>query len=363
LQTTYRFLPGPDGVTQLHRTEVQQEGEVLAGLTYSPAARLWRINRGWRRRKDKNQLGFYINPITGTWSKQDDPSATEGVEQEEALLDKVPNQRIVPFVEDHRNLLILAPLNQLSIEAMATLQAALKRGIEMTFQIEESELVAEPLPTSDNRKALMFYEAAEGGAGVLTRLSSDPQSLAQVASAALRLLHHHQPTGAWSFENLEALEQHHDGNSICEAGCYQCLLSYFNQPDHTNINRRNVDALKLLVALANAQVVASVTPHPSSDLFAHAEDSPGLSAWLNAIDEAGLRRPDATQVPVGEGTTFAVGQYKSARTLVFLTPLADDLRATLVDKGWRVLDFSDATQWMNQFEQHPDIFGTSEKTQ
>ena len=363
LQTTYRFLPGPDGVTQLHRTEVQQEGEVLAGLTYSPAARLWRINRGWRRRKDKNQLGFYINPITGTWSKQDDPSATEGVEQEEALLDKVPNQRIVPFVEDHRNLLILAPLNQLSIEAMATLQAALKRGIEMTFQIEESELVAEPLPTSDNRKALMFYEAAEGGAGVLTRLSSDPQSLAQVASAALRLLHHHQPEGAWSFENLEALEQRHDGNSICEAGCYQCLLSYFNQPDHTNINRRNVDALKLLVALANAQVVASVTPHPSSDLLTHSEYSPDLSAWLNAIDAAGLRRPDATQVPVGQAATLAAGQYKSSRTLVFLTPLADDQRATLVDKGWRVLDFSNATQWMNQFEQHPDIFGISEKTQ
>ena len=279
------------------------------------------------------------------------------------MLDKVPNQRIVPFVEDHRNLLILAPLNQLSIEAMATLQAALKRGIGMTFQIEESELVAEPLPTSDNRKALMFYEAAEGGAGVLTRLSSDPQSLAQVASAALRLLHHHQPTGAWSFENLEALEQRHDGNSICEAGCYQCLLSYFNQPDHTNINRRNVDALKLLVALANAQVVATVSPHQPSDLLTHAENAPDLSAWLNALDAAGLRRPDATQVPVGEGTTLAAGQYKSARTLVFLTPLADDLRATLVDKGWRVLDFSDATQWLNQFEQHPDIFGTSEKTQ
>lgn len=197
----------------------------------------------------------------------------------------------------------------------------------------------------------------------MTRLSIDPQSLAQVASAALRLLHHHQPEGAWSFENLEALEQRHDGNSICEAGCYQCLLSYFNQPDHTNINRRNVDALKLLVALANAQVVASVTPHPSSDLLTHSEDSPDLSTWLNAIDAAGLRRPDATRVPVGQGTAFAAGQYKSSRTLVFLTPLADELRVTLVDKGWRVLDLSDARQWVNQFEQHPDIFGIINKIQ
>lgn len=117
------------------------------------------------------------------------------------------------------------------------------------------------------------------------------------------------------------------------------------------------------MALANAQVVATVSPHQPSDLLTHAENAPDLSAWLNALDAAGLRRPDATQVPVGEGTTFAAGQYKSARTLVFLTPLADDLRATLVDKGWRVLDFSDAAQWLNQFEQHPDIFGISEKTQ
>ncbi|MFX4336119.1 DUF1998 domain-containing protein, partial [Acinetobacter baumannii] len=76
---------------------------------------------------------------------------------------------------------------------MATLQAALKRGIEMTFQIEESELVAEPLPKSDERRALLFYEAAEGGAGVLTRLANNPADLALVADKALQLIHYRAP--------------------------------------------------------------------------------------------------------------------------------------------------------------------------
>ena len=361
LQTTYRFLPGSDGVIQQRKAEVKQGEEILAELTYAPAARLWRINRGWRRRKNKEQLGFYINPITGTWSKQDEPGGDDADGTDDGLVDKVPNQRIVPFVEDHRNLLILAPIHPLSIEAMATLQAALKRGIEMTFQIEESELVAEPLPRMDQRRALMFYEAAEGGAGVLTRLASDPASLAQVASNALKLLHYRTPQGRWELEALPELEQTNAlGNRICEAGCYQCLLSYFNQPDHENINRRNVDALKVLVALANAEVKpkpvspSAAAPTPKNDDLQH---------WLDTLTTEGLRLPDATQVPVHGGKAIAAGQYKAARALVFLDSITTEIASLMTDKGWQVLNFSDPSQWQAQFAAHPDVFGNREKTQ
>jgi len=361
LQTTFRFLPGPDGQIQKSQAEVCQGEDVIAGLVYTPAARLWRINRGWRRRKDKNQLGFYINPITGTWSKKDDPNAEEGSDAvDEPLLDKVPNQRIVPFVEDHRNLLILTPVKTLPLETMATLQAAIKRGIEMTFQIEESELVAEPLPTSDERKAVMFYESAEGGAGVLTRLTTEPDSLAQVASAALELMHFSKPTEPWSMASLDSLEQKYQGLSICEAGCYQCLLSYFNQPDHDNINRRNQDALNLLVALANAQVSMARVPD-SAHTTTPAPDSGSsqLSEWLKALDQAGLQRPDATNVPINQGAASAAGQYKAARALVFLEPITAELRDTLTDKGWQVLDFSAQVRWPELLARYSNVFAGS----
>ena len=355
LQTTYRFLPGLDGNIQRRKAEVKYGKDVLAELTYAPAARLWRINRGWRRRKDKEQLGFYINPITGTWSKQDEPGGDDDGANDEGQLDNVPNQRIVPFVEDHRNLLILAPQDELSIEAMATLQAALKRGIEMTFQIEESELVAEALPKVSDRRALMFYEAAEGGAGVLTRIASDPASLKQVASNALKLLHHNSPQGSWKLEDLPALEQTNAvGKHICEAGCYQCLLSYFNQPDYEYINRRNTDALKMLVALANAEVrpKQEESPAPASALADNY-----LKQWLQALDAAGLRHPDTMQVPVNQGAAIAAGQYKSARALVFLEAIDTNTATLLTDKGWQVLDFSDPSLWHAQFAAYPAVFG------
>ena len=62
LQTTYRFLPGPDGRIQQQKATIQQGEDVLGELTYAPAAQIWRINRGWRRRKDKEQLGFTSTP-------------------------------------------------------------------------------------------------------------------------------------------------------------------------------------------------------------------------------------------------------------------------------------------------------------
>ena len=143
--TTYRFLPGPGGALDKQDSLAIAGETEAAQLTYSPAAALWRINRGWRRRKNKNQLGFFINPLSGQWGKEEEPENQDAPapEDKKEREQKAPQQRIVPFVEDHRNILILRPSTPLSLEAMATLQAALKRGVEQNFQIEPAELAVE----------------------------------------------------------------------------------------------------------------------------------------------------------------------------------------------------------------------------
>lgn len=356
LQTTYRFLPGPDGVIQKTDAKVLLDNEELATLTYAAAARIWRINRGWRRRKDKKQLGFYINPISGVWSKKENPEEEKnGDNGDEALLDKVQPQRIVPFVEDHRNILILTPKQMLTDEAMATLQASLKRGIEQTFQIEEAELVAEPLPTGDNRRALLFYEAAEGGAGVLTRLASEPDQLAEVAKNALKLMHFQAPETTWNFDQLAEHElRRPDGERICEAGCYQCLLSYYNQPDHDKISRQDPTALKLLVALANASVCLDTPMKHADSLNSDAR----LATWLLELERRELRRPDALNVSLNNGQGVADAQYKTSRALVFLSAPDDSLRAYAEDRSYRVVIFPpDQSDWSALFSQYQEIFG------
>ena len=412
LQTTYRFLPGPDGIVQKTTSQAQWEGQTLAELTYAPAAQLWRINRGWRRRKNKSQLGFFINPLTGAWSKQENPDESDNTnESETPLPDKTPNQSIVPFVEDHRNILILTPKQSLTPGNMATLQSAIKRGIEQTFQIEGAELVAEPIPHADNRRALLFYEAAEGGAGVLTRLANELEQLAEVARNALRLMHFNVPDDVWRFEDLSRMEMlRQDGGRICEAGCYQCLLSYFNQPDHENINRMDPDILRLLAALAHAGVEpvmhpgepghrsnreaplpasprwgeeiesmatprqAVELPHTSLPQRGRAGVGAGatqngmnilaestLSFWLSELTRLGLNRPDDLNIPLGQWMTDA--RYRQSRTLIFLTPPAADAIHYAADRGYRVLEFpADAHEWPEIFARNADIFGRRQET-
>src|SRR5690606_21549178 len=98
---------------------------------------------------------------------------------------------------------------------------------------EDSELAVESLPSNHDRRVLMIYESAEGGAGVLRRLVEDPTALSQVASAALDITHFDPTTGVDLHSAPGAKEP-------CEAACYDCLLSYGNQPDHRLVDRQPI---------------------------------------------------------------------------------------------------------------------------
>ena len=369
--TTYRFLPGPGGTPDKQEADVTIADKPVARMTYSSAASLWRINRGWRRRKDKKQLGFYINPLTGQWSKQNEPEGNEesGESNDELQDKKTASQRIVPFVEDHRNILIVIPSgDSLPEAAMATVQAALKRGIEQTFQIESAELVVEALPSAHDRRALLLYEAAEGGAGVLSRLATDSSQLARVARTALELMHYEVPAENVHPDNLTDLAGANAGpNAVpCEAGCYQCLLSYFNQPDHEIIDRRNSAAVGFLADLANATVQP---PHPAVEAPRACSDSAGgctsttLQGWLAALTQLGLRQPDQVNVSINGGETVADAGYQSARALVFLAPPSNSVMVYAQDRGFTVITFPvDACGWPEVFASHPSVFGTSQSS-
>ena len=243
---------------------------------------------------------------------------------------------------------------------MATIQAALKRGIEQTFQIESAELAVEALPSPQERRSLLFYEAAEGGAGVLNRLATDGSQLAQAARTALSLMHYEVPKTELSADNLKDLAGANAGTDAiqCEAGCYQCLLSYYNQPDHEIIDRRNAGAVKFLAALANAKVQSLHVAATAAESTNRDSPSP-LQDWLATLTRLGLRQPDQLNASLNGGEATADALYQTARALVFLTPPAESISAYAHDRGFTVIVFPpDSSEWPAIFASHTSIFGT-----
>ncbi|WP_448582272.1 DUF1998 domain-containing protein, partial [Thermaurantiacus sp.] len=207
-----------------------------------------------------------IDPNSGRWLK--DPANGE---DDDGMGDpgEAPPQRIVPMVQDHKNALLLKPAQPLSVDEMATLQHAFVRGIQLVFELEEGEILGEPLPTRDQRNVILFYEATEGGAGVLNRLVSDPEKVAEVAHACLELMHYKPPFAA------DAMVETDDP---CVAGCYRCILSYYNQPDHELINRRLPNVIDLLCRLTKARLI-------------YEGPSVHQSGWVAALARWGMPTP------------------------------------------------------------------------
>ena len=218
LQMAYRFAPTESG----HRVIPAHVPGRLT-LEYAPAATILLINHGWR---SGTTDGFLVNLETGELPSE---SALQN-----GRVDAVRRVRLC--VQDTQNLLRLRlhedALRE-NLEFLTSLMYALERAIEQTFQLEDAELAAEIVGEGLGR-ALIFYEASEGGAGVLQRLVEEPDTMAEIAREALRLLHFDPDTG----EDLSE-----DGHRAC----YECLLSFSNQLHASRLNRYSVrDFLKEL---------------------------------------------------------------------------------------------------------------------
>jgi hypothetical protein len=260
LQTMFRV-----NKETISESEIIYNENCFGTLVYASAATLWRLNYGWKRRKEKDLKGFYIDPLTGRWGKGE---STDYDTDDDDLddIDKNTAQRIVPYVEDSRNILLFKPKESQPDETvMVTLQAALKRGIEQYYEIEEVEIAAEPLPNANKRNYLLFYEASEGGAGVLKTIAQKPGELSRIAKKSLEIMHYDVSKPIHSADDLTESPDTKGVHKDCVAACYNCLLSYYNQSDHAIIDRRDPKVKEILVSLLNSEIRKKRTGKPDGE--------------------------------------------------------------------------------------------------
>jgi len=350
----FRFAPGADGDRVALATVLDEAGRPVLGLTYGPAATLWRINHKWRRARDQ---GFILDPGKGIWGKRpEDPEDNALDAGNQGLQHGV---RIL--VRDTRNILLIRPPAAVAKDdtTLASLQYALQRGAQAVFQVEEQELASERIGSGPHR-GILLWEAAEGGAGVLTRLVEDADALARIAREALAICHFDPGTG---------LEVPRDGDP-CGVACYDCLLSYANQPEHAMLNRHTIrDLLRQLAAGVTRQ------GHGPRDYDAHYAWLRGLTDtrsdlerdFLDHLYRGGHRLPDYAQRNLEDYFACPDFYYDDSHACVFCdgsvhdTPeqQAEDrrIRGDLGDLGYRVIVIRYDQDLEAQIRQHADIFG------
>jgi len=347
------------GAIRERRILIEPEtGRPILSALYLPQAQLWRINHGWR--KSSEQVGFIIDGTTGRWRSKDDADAANNGDRGGGVL----MTGIRPFVTDIRNLLLLQSNSEAARDEgfLRNLAYALRRALQIEYQIEEREVAVELIGREENEN-LLFWEAAEGGIGVWERLIAEPREFRKLAVRALELLHFDPSSG-------QALP---DWEERCTVACYDCLLSYSNQPDHRHLDRHKVR--DFLFSMSRSDI-APITNGPTLDEQYHRLldlIDPGSSferAFLDYLYENGLRLPDHAQHSPADGIPVQPDFYYERDGIpgacIFIDgPRHDEpaqadrdriVREALKDQGFRVVAIKSGRTIADQVLEHPDIF-------
>ncbi len=334
------------------------EANVVAGeqpvfrLTYAPAATLLYINKGWRARPS----GFVIDLDTGELLT-DDEARRRTQRQNQGSQRRQNLQRLSLSVVETQNLLLLHPVDPTlwrDTKTEVSFQYALKRGIEQAFQLEERELGVQRVGKGENR-ALLFYEAAEGGLGVLRRLVEDPGAVAFVAREALRILH---------FD-----EDGKDHKPDCLQACYECLLSYTNQPEAYLLDRWKVrDILLRLLSSRVENLIGGRTREEHLEYLRSRVQTNLERKFLEFLEENGYRLPDDAQKSFQEPRCIADFYYEP-NIAVFIDGPPHDfqeqrridaaIRRELLSRGYRVVVIRWDRDFQSQIQQYPEVFGST----
>lgn len=352
VRVAYQFAAAESGLRVMEADVLASERPVFR-LTYGPSATILYVNWGWRGRPQ----GFLVDLSSGELVKD---SRVENEARRNRRFGGPPDsaqnrERLALSVWETQNILLVRPADPALLDSdrtAASLQYALKRGIEQAFQLEERELGVQRVGRGESR-ALLFYEAAEGGLGVLRRLVEEADAFAGVAREALSICHFRD-----------------DGTDLkpdCKQACYECLLSYTNQPEAHLLDRRLVqDVLaKLLDCVVERRVGGRSRGEHLEWLRAHAQ-SEFERTFLDFLATRDYRLPDDAQKSFQEPRCIADFFYEPNVAVFCDGPPHDHpdqqrvderVRRELTALGYRVVVIRWDQDLATQVARYPEVFG------
>ena len=346
--THYRFSSEDNKINKLRATVLDRERRESFELEYGPSASLWRINRKWRRSATD---GFSIQLSKGLWRKR-------AIESSPGIpLEADYTTGVQVFVRDTRNILIMRPAQgeEFKEDVSASLQYAFHRGLCMEFQIDEDEIAVERIGSGSHR-AILFWESAEGGAGVLRRLIDEPDAVRRSAERALELCHFTEETARTPEE--------------CAVACYDCLLTYGNQRDHGILDRHVIKDILFSLAGAETQKHHGDRSYDQHYKWLRERTDPASSLERQFLDFLYMhkrRLPDETQKRMENYYSCPDFYYADGCVCVYCDGSVHDqpekmkqdeeMRNQLMEGGFRVVVIRYDRSLEEQVNENPDVFG------
>lgn len=233
LEEYFRY---PTGIEHTREAVIQRDGVDLLRLIYGQATELIKINRR-SRRAAQGREGFPINRTNGKWLTQ---------HELENDATRANSQDVVLFIRENADTLYIQPLAnlQLTPEQIINLSYALKRAIEIQFQVEGSEIGVKDIGNAEAPN-LMIYEAAQGSLGILSQLIDEPPKLRQLFRTAYSVLHFDPDT-----------RQETEYGQTLPRATYEDLLSYYNQRHHEILDRYSIEPVLQTLMDCNVSTIS-----------------------------------------------------------------------------------------------------------
>lgn len=339
------YLNTADNLVDASKIKLTVQGQELMKLFYAPSAKVIKLNHKWSRSVGS---GFDIGSKSGFFKTK---------KQIEKPSPEDPPQNVMLYTYDTSDVLYIQPVKALGLtdEGVITLQYALEKAIERHYNIEPVEIAAILMGSSEN-KNIMIYESAEGSIGVLKDIARNPVKLRKLFLEAYDICGYDYATKADKYPDRTKAS-------------YEDLLSYYNQKDHTIINRHSIiPALELLIGSNPDDTSGSTYEEKFQELLAKLHNrSPGEKEFLEHLFTNGYRLPDYTNYRMEEFYIEPDFVYKQDKALVFVDggihknaiTKADDLkkRTALLNAGYDVLAWDVTSESVDAFVvKRQDIF-------
>ena len=152
----------------------------------------------------------------------------------------------------------------------------------------------------------------------------------------------------------ESISDLSDQGNPCVAACYRCLMSYYNQPDHENLDRRDEDARAMLLRLARARTVAGADQPADESLPVDGEDSLE-GRWLAEASRRGIPAPDAKPLTAGGRSVRCV--WRKHYVAAIIDEADRPALEPMEDLGFEVVQFEEPAGWRAAFARLASALG------